>query len=541
MKKTFARSFARSFTAALLVCSLSAVPAFSQEEDAVAAEDASATGGEMTPQEQLEALLKQGQEQFESGDYEAAVGSFSTVVGAFERAGAFAPGPLLLRAKAFAQLEDYQAALEDLKKASQYSQSQPQILPEIQSTRGEIYMKVEAYDAALPDLQAAVAANRSNPQYQFDYGKALVKLGGVEQGEKALTKYLDLLAGMEEVPEGEEVQKAEALRLRAQAYGATQKFEEAEADLVASLEIDPDSYEPYFTRAQIALADEKYADATVNLEQAIAKYVPLKKEDKLPFVQGYLTLASAYEEQGKALARTGDTEAAAEQYGLGAATCEKLLELLPEKDQRIDNVRVATMYRLGVAQRLKGDLADSVKTFSKLLQLDPNQGEAYFRRGICYHFMGEERLAIRDFEQAASINFDNPRSNLWKGMSWAKLGDMNEAIRAYGESIAVSDRYVPAFVNRGLAHMAQGEYSKAIDDLNEAIRLQPTESLHYYRRGKAQSASGDREKAIQSYMNAIEFNQKLAPAYAELSEELDAKGETVLANQYRTRASELGL
>lgn len=535
------KTFARSFAAALLACGLSAVPAFSQEEDAAAASDASATGAEMTAQEQLEALVAQGQKQFEEGDYEAAVGSFTTVVGAFERAGAFAPAPLLLRAKAYAQLEDYEAALEDLKKASQYSQSQPQILPEIQSTRGEVYMKVEAYDAALPDLQAAVAANRSNPQYQFDLGKTMIKLGGVEQGEKALTKYLTLLDSMEEMPEGEEMQKAEALRLRAQAYGAMRRFDDAEADLAASLEIDADSYDPYYTRAQIALADEKYAEATTNLEEAIAKYVPAKKEDKLPFVQGYLTLASAYEEQGKALGRTGDAKGAAEQYAQCAATCEKLLELLPEKDQRIDNIRVATMYRLGVAQRLHGDLAAAVKTFSKLLQLDPNQGEAYFRRGICFHFMGEERLAIRDFEQAASINFDSPRSNLWKGMSWAKLGDMNEAIRAYGESIAVSDRYVPAFVNRGLAHMAQGEYGKAVDDLNEAIRLQPTESLHYFRRGKAQSASGDREKAIQSYMNAIDFNEKLAPAYSELSRELDAQGETVLANQYRTKAAELGL
>ncbi|QDV72051.1 tetratricopeptide repeat protein [Botrimarina mediterranea] len=532
------KTFARSFAAALLACGLSAVPALAQDDADLVDPIAS---GELTPEEQVKAVLEQGQKQFQEGDFDAAVGSFTTIVNAYERAGAFAPGPLVLRAKAYAQLEEYEAALEDLKKATQYSQSQPQILPEIQSTRGEVYMKVDAYDAALPDLQAAVQANRMNPQYQFDYGKAMVKLGGAEQGEKALTKYLDILASMEEVPEGEDAQKAEALRLRGQAYGAMRKFEEAEADLAASLEIEPDNYEPYFTRAQIALVNENYADATANLEQAIAKYVPKDEEDTLPFVQGYLTLASAYEEQGKALGREGDDEAAAQQYALSAATCEKLLDLLPEKDQRVGGVKVAALYRLGVAERLQGELAKAVKSFSKLLQLDPNQGEAYFRRGICFHFLGEERLAIRDFEQAASINFDSPRSNLWKGMSWAKLGDMNEAIRAYGESIAVSDRYVPAFVNRGLAHLAQGDYRKAIDDLNEAIRLQPTESLHYYRRGRAQAAAGDREKAIQSYMNAIEFNEKLAPAYEQLTTELEASGETVLANQYRSKAAELGL
>lgn len=529
-------TLARSFTAALLACGFSAVSALAQDEAITVPET-----GELSAQEQLQALIQQGQEQFEAGEFEAAAATYTTVVNAFERAGAYAPGPLLLRAKAYAQMEDYEAAIEDLKKATQYAQAQPQVLPEIQSTRGEIYMEIEAYQAALPDLQAAVQANRSNPQYQFDYGKTLVKLGGVEAGEKALTKYLDAIAAMEEVPEGEEVQKAEALRLRAQAYGSQRKFDLAEADLAASLEIEPDNYEAYFTRAQIALVDENYDDAAANLEEAIAKYEPKDEDDKLPFVQGYLTLASVYEEQGKETARDGDAEGAAALYEASVATCEKLIDLLPEKDPRTDGVRVAALYRRGVNERLHGDLADAVKTFSRLLQLDPNQGEAYFRRGICFHFMGEERLAIRDFEQAASINFDSPRSNLWKGMSWAKLGDMNEAIRAYGESIAVSDRYVPAFVNRGLAHMSQGDYLKAINDLNEAIRLQPTEALHYYRRGKAQSAAGEHEKAIQSYMNAIEFDETLRPAYDALSTELVASGQSALANEYRSRAAQLGL
>ncbi|TWU00182.1 lipoprotein NlpI [Botrimarina colliarenosi] len=529
----------RSFAVGLLASGLSVSSALAQDEDVAA--DALGATGELSAQEQLQALLEQGQQQFADGDYEASAATFTTVVNAFERAGAYAPGPLLFRAKAYAQIEDYEAAIEDLKKAIQYAQTQPQVLPEIQNTRGEVYMKVDAYQAALPDFQAAVQANRSNPQYQFNYGKTLVKLGGSDPGEKALTKYLDAIAGQEDLPEGEEAQEAEALRLRAQAYGSMRKFEEANADLEASLAIEPDNYEAYFTRSQIALIEEDYAEAAKNLEQAIAKYEPKDEAEDLPFAQGYLTLASVYEEQGKELAREGDAEAATEKYAVSVATCEKLLEELPEKDPRTDGIRVAALFRRGVAERLHGDLADAVRTFSKLLQLDPNQGEAYFRRGICFHFMGEERLAIRDFEQAASIDFDSPRSNLWKGMSWAKLGDMNEAIRAYGESIAVSDRYTPAYVNRGLAHLSHGDYRKAINDLNEAIRLEPSEAMHYYRRGKAQSLAGEREKAIQSYMNAIEFDKTLRPAYESLANELADSGQTALANEYRARAANLGL
>lgn len=520
-------SIARSFIAFGLAGTLSVTGAWAQDD---------ATVGDLTPQEQLQALIEQGQNQFNEGDFEAAATSFSTAVNALERAGAYAPGPLLLRAKAYAQLEEYEAALEDLKKALQYAQNQPAVMPEIQNTRAEVYMEFDAFQAALPDLQAAVQANRSNPQYQFNLGKALVKLGGAEPGEKALTKYLDA-----EV-EGEEDQRAEALRLRGQAFGGMRKFAEANADIEASLAIEPDNYEAYYTRAQIALIKEDYEGAGVDLREAIAKYEPKDEDDDFPFVQGHLTLASAMEEAGKAKSREDDDAGAAAAYAACEAECEKLLALIEEDDDpRTPQTKAAALFRKGVAQRMQGELGDAVKAFSRVLEIDPNFGEAYFRRGICFHFMGEEKLAIRDFEQAASINFDSPRSNLWKGMSWAKLGEYDEAIRAYGESIAVSDRYTPAYVNRGLAHLADRDYDKAIDDFNEAIRLQPTEAMHYYRRGKAQALEGLRDKAIQSFMNAIEFNNRMGPAYNDLAIELDANGQSALAVEYRRRASQLGL
>lgn len=519
-------SVLRSLAAATVLGCLIAAPSFAQlgDEEAV---------GELTPQEQLQALLDEGQKQLNEGEFEAAVTSFGTVVSAFERAGAYAPGPLLFRAKAFAGLEDYEAAIEDLKKATQYAQGQPQILPEIQNTRGEIYMELGGYQAALPDLQSATQANRGNPIYQFNLGKTLVKLGGADAGQKALTKYLD--AELED----QEEKRAEAYLLRAGAFGALRKFDEAQADIEASIAIDGDNHEPYFTRAQIALADKEYQAAADDLQVAIEKYTPEDEDDELPFVQASLLQASIFEEMGKEAARDGDDAAAAAAYANCKRVCVELLDAVGEDDPRSPQIRVAVLFRKGVAERLLGEFGSAVKSFSKTLELDPNQGEAYFRRGICFHFMGEERLAIRDFEQAGSINFDSPRANLWKGMSWAKIGEYGEAIRAYGESISVSDRYTPAYVNRGLAHLASGDHSKAIDDLNEAIRLQPTEALHYYRRGTAQARSGDSEKAIQSFMNAIEFNTKLRPAYTALATELEATGQSGLASEYRRRASQL--
>ncbi|MEQ8848283.1 tetratricopeptide repeat protein [Botrimarina sp.] len=523
-----------------------AAPALAQ--DVAPPEGAPAELGDLTPGEQIQALLTQGQEQYNAGNYEAALQSFTPVVRAFEQSGAYRPEPLLLRARTYAKLEEYEPALDDLKKAFQYAQSQPALLPQIQNARAEIYMDLKAYEEAYPDLQAALEIARNDPQINFNYGKALVYLGGAQMAEKPLTKYIEAAAAAveERAAEGESLteeqneQRSEAHVLLARAYAATLKYEKSREAIATALEIDPDNYDAYFTRAQINLQAEEYGAAVADIRQSIENYEPEEEEDTMPFAQGYLFLASALEEKGKELARNGDEQAADAAYAESEKAAERLIELLPEEDMRSLGVRMAALFRKGVAERLQGDLGDAVTSFSQVIEIDPNQGEAYFRRGICFHFLGEERLAVRDFEQAASINFDSPRSNLWKGMSYAKNGEYREAIRAYGESIAVSDRYTPAYVNRGLAHLSLGNYQKAIDDFNEAIRLNPTDAANYYRRGRAQALLGEREKAIRSFTNAIEFDPELRPAYSAAAEELAADGQEALAAEYRSRLATLG-
>lgn len=503
--------------------------------------------GDLSPQERVQALMQQGQQQFADGEYEASLQSFTPVVQAFKQSNAYRPEPLLLRARSYAKLQEYEAALDDLKEAFQYAQSQPALLPEIQNTRAEIYMEQGAYQDAYPDLQAAMETGRNNPLINFNYGKTLVYLGGAAMAEKPLTKFLEIFAAVAEnlAAEGdslteEQVEKqVEGYILRARAYGAQLKYDEANADIVTALEIDPANYEAFFTRAQLALQQQDYDTAVADVEQSIVHYTPEDEEDTLPFTQGYLFLSSALEEKGKAHAREDDQATADAAYAASEKAAEDLLGLLPEDDLRVAGIRMAGLFRRGIAERLLGELGDAVTSFSQVIELDPNQGEAYFRRGICFHFLGEERLAVRDFEQAASINFDSPRSNLWKGMSYAKNGEYREAVRAYGEAIAVSDRYTPAYVNRGLAHLALGNFQKAIDDFNEAIRLDPTDADNYYRRGKAQSMAGQRAKAIRSFTNAIEFDRDLAAAYEAVAEELAADGQETLAAEYRRQLETL--
>jgi tetratricopeptide (TPR) repeat protein len=300
--------------------------------------------------------------------------------------------------------------------------------------------------------------------------------------------------------------------------------------------LNPDDHETYFTLGIVYLRAEDYQHAVEQLAKAIEHYKPKAGQEDLPYVQGYLTLATAYIELGKT---TKDEAARKAAYHSAIATGDKLLKQLDTKNPQYAQAHAAALYACGVAERMLGEYGTAIKTFSQAIELNPALGDAYFRRGICFHLLGEDKMAISDFEQAAHISFDDPRANLWAGFTYAKLGDYHKALRAYGDAIAASDRYTPAYYNRGLTYMALGEYEKAIADFDEAMRLDPTKADYYFKRGVAHEKLKDYKEASESFATAIEFDNRHAGAYRHMADALQALGRTELAAEYRQKADQL--
>ena len=476
---------------------------------------------ELTPDQQIEAALAEGDKFVEEGNLEEAVAAYSKAISLAGYNGL----PYAKRAAVHATLEDPESALADYQQAVEMTNPTNPAYGDILSGRVEILLDLGANDQALEDAQKAYEADRTNPRYVFNLGKVYTLLGGAEQGLKLLDRYIAMA----------EQENPEAYRLRSQAQAALGKYDKARQDIEHSIALDPENHESHFVLGLIELQDKNHAASAKALGESIAKYKPKKGQEELPHVQAHLLKASVHEEEGKAAELPEQKQAA---YESQIAECEQLLKNLPD-NQTGAAIRSAALFRRGVGERLLGRLGDAVKSFSEAIELNPSLAEAYFRRGVCFREMDEEMLAIRDFEHAAAIEFDTPRAYFWQGLTWAKTGDYYKAIKAYGEAIDQSERYVPAYVNRGLAYMQLRDFKKAIKDFNEAIRLQPTAASHYYKRGVAYSHDGEHVKAVSSLMNAIKFDGKLAQAHEFLADELELLGRTDLAQEYRRKAAEL--
>jgi tetratricopeptide (TPR) repeat protein len=422
----------------------------------------------------LEDATQKGEAALKAGDYEAALKIYSDLIQAGlanQSTGDQATlmlavqaqlRGLLGRGRALTGLKGYDAALEDLRYIDNI---EPNNVPTL-IARGQLELERNDAELALGHFQNAVKADRGNIEAQLGLGKSLVLLNRVDEAIAPLTRVI-----------AADPQNADAFRYRGNANASIFKLEKAVEDLQQSISLNPDDYETYFMMGIVYLRAEEYQQAVEHLAKAIDHYKPKPGQEDVPYVQGYVTLTSAYTEMGK---HAPDQAASKVAYQAAINEANKLLQMLGDKNPFYAQIRAAALHARGVAERMLGEYGNAIRSFSQALELSPESGEIYFRRGICFHMLNEDRMAISDFERASHMSFDDPRWDLWAGLTYAKLGEYHKAVREYGDAIAVSDRYTPAYANRALAYWMLGEYDKAIADINEAIRLDPTTAEYYY-------------------------------------------------------------
>ncbi len=125
-----------------------------------------------------------------------------------------------------------------------------------------------------------------------------------------------------------------------------------------------------------------------------------------------------------------------------------------------------------------GAILDYTK-YTKAIEIDPNNANAYVNRGI------------------ANRNLDN----------------YSEAISDFSKAMEIDPKYVDAYVNRGIAKRTLGDSDGAIYDFNKVINIDPNNANAYVNRGLAKYYLGDNAGAISDYKKGIEINPRNAPAY----------------------------
>ncbi|MFV0417121.1 MAG: tetratricopeptide repeat protein [Dysgonomonas sp.] len=149
-----------------------------------------------------------------------------------------------------------------------------------------------------------------------------------------------------------------------------------------------------------------------------------------------------------------------------------------------DKVLVKTYMHLATIYYQIGDEMHTLNTCTKIIELDQNDGMAYYNRGSIYSNM-------RLYEKA--------------------LSDLNRTIELLPD-------YGSAYNNRGLVHERMEHYSEALEDFNKAIELEDS-PIAYYNRGNTYFEIEKYNEALADYEEALNMTDN--ETQSDLASELE--------------------
>jgi len=179
-------------------------------------------------------------------------------------------------------------------------------------------------------------------------------------------------------------------------------------------------------------------------------------------------------------------------------------------------------------------LSDARNLLKKIIQIKPNQPDAFHLLGIIANQSGEQNNAIMLIRKAIKLN---PKIELFYrnlALILISAGKNTEAISALKKAIHLNRNNSSAHNDLGTIYSNTGKTKKAIIEYQTAIKKDENNYIAYNNLGKDLSKTGSTNKAINYFKKSISINPKFHEAYFNLALTLKETGEiTESINTYK--------
>jgi tetratricopeptide (TPR) repeat protein len=161
----------------------------------------------------------------------------------------------------------------------------------------------------------------------------------------------------------------------------------------------------------------------------------------------------------------------------------------------------------------QGEYNQVISILSKIIDINPLDGQSYHYRGATKATLKEYKGAIQDFDEALRLHPNNEIAYFNRGKTKNILKDYEGAIQDFTNALRVDPSYVEAYYHRGVAIYELKNYELALRNFIAAIQLEPNYAEAYNYRGSTKKALSDINGAIQDYSKAIELNPNNADTF----------------------------
>ena len=167
----------------------------------------------------------------------------------------------------------------------------------------------------------------------------------------------------------------------------------------------------------------------------------------------------------------------------------------------------------GLSYGIKGQHDLAIADFSKAIELNPKEEQAYFNRGL---FTIKKDSAISPLlitvKPLSSIRRRSRHISSGVYLT-AEKGSTSLAMADFSKAIELNPRDALAYRNRGVSYGRKGQHDLAIADFGKAIELNPKDEQAYLIGVYLTTKKDSHDLAIADFSKAIELNPKSAAAY----------------------------
>lgn len=120
-----------------------------------------------------------------------------------------------------------------------------------------------------------------------------------------------------------------------------------------------------------------------------------------------------------------------------------------------------------------GETQAALDEFNRAVALDPYNAQALYGRALIYQGNNQHDFAIADFSAASGLNPQKVEPLLGRAASYLALGKVKEAAADLDEASEADPHNAQVWTARGQAYERLGDRAKAAASYNKAVALRP--------------------------------------------------------------------